>query len=121
MSSLINKHLSNEDVEYFVKNFALLYADDTVVLAETPKELQHALDAVYQYCNDWKLTVNTSKTKIIVFSKGRIRRAPAFTFGSNNIEVVSEYVYLGMLFSSNNSMKPAVLRQLNQPSKLSIV
>ena len=49
--------------------FALLYTDDTIILAETLRELQKPLDAVYQYCNDWKLTVNTSKTKITVFQR----------------------------------------------------
>ena len=49
--------------------FVLLYADDTIVLAENACELQKALDAVHDYCGMYNLTVNTKKTKIIVFSR----------------------------------------------------
>ena len=49
--------------------FVLLYADDTIVLAENACELQKALDAVHDYCGMYKLTVNIKKTKIIVFSR----------------------------------------------------
>ena len=38
----------------------LLYADDTIVLAESVNELQMVLNAVKEYCNKWSLTVNTS-------------------------------------------------------------
>ena len=31
--------------------FVLLYADDTIVLAENACELQNALDAVHEYCD----------------------------------------------------------------------
>ena len=53
-----------------------LYEDDIVVFAESKDELQQSLDALLEYCNRWKLVVNTRKTKInftylgIVFSTG---------------------------------------------------
>ena len=43
--------------------FVLLYADDTIVLAENACELQKALDAVHDYCGMYKLTVNIKKLK----------------------------------------------------------
>ena len=46
----IKEALSDDDVEYFVRIFCLLYADDSVVLAESPTELQAALDAVHGFC-----------------------------------------------------------------------
>ena len=45
--------------------YVLLYADDTIVMAETPDDLQFALNAECDYCQTLHLTVNTSKTKII--------------------------------------------------------
>ena len=45
--------------------FVLLYADDTIVLAENACELQKALDVVHDYCGMYKLTVNIKKTKIV--------------------------------------------------------
>ena len=55
----------NIDVQ--LKLFSLLYADDTIVLAESELELQSALNAVHEYCTKMCLTVNTSKTKIMIF------------------------------------------------------
>lgn len=70
VNRLTLEHLETEDIVVYLKLYVLLYADDTVVLAESPVELQQALDAMYQYCNLWKLNVNTDKTKIVIFFKG---------------------------------------------------
>ena len=43
-----------------------------ILLAETPEQLQKALNAVSDYCSLWKLTVNTSKTEIVIFSSGKV-------------------------------------------------
>ena len=53
-----------------LKLYFLLYADDIVIFSETRDGLQRGLDILFEYCNRWKLTVNTDKTKIIVFRKG---------------------------------------------------
>ena len=55
-----------EDID-LLKLFVLLYADDTIILAENEIELQLALNKVYEYCMMFKLSVNITKTKIIVF------------------------------------------------------
>ena len=57
-----------------LKLFVLLYADNTIILAENEIELQLALNKVYGYCMMFKLYVNTTKTKIIVFSRVKVRR-----------------------------------------------
>ena len=51
--------------ESFMNLYCLLYADDTIILAETPHQLQSALDAVGEYCQKWQLSVNTKKTNIV--------------------------------------------------------
>jgi hypothetical protein len=48
-----------------IKLYLLLYADDTVIFAETAAELQSALNAMYLYCETWKLKVNTAKTNVV--------------------------------------------------------
>ena len=47
--------------------FLLMYADDTVLLAESPENLQTLLNSLQCYTQRWGLTVNTLKTKIVVF------------------------------------------------------
>ena len=43
----------------------------TLIFAESPDELQVALDRMKSYCDKWTLQVNTSKTKVFVFTKGK--------------------------------------------------
>ena len=50
--------------------FLLMYADDIIIMAETPEDLQLGLNIIEQYCNKWKLKLDKNKTKIIVFRKG---------------------------------------------------
>ena len=109
--------LSDDDVEFFVRIFTLLYADDTIVMAESAEELQLALNAVYTYCKDWDLTVNINKTKVVIFSKGKVTLYPAFLFGHDVIEVVEEYTYLGTVFNYNGSFTKAISKQALQASK----
>ena len=69
LSENINKSLSDDDTDVFLKLYMLLYADDTVILAESATELQNALDGMSEYCNIWGLQVNAAKTKIVVVWK----------------------------------------------------
>ena len=71
-------------------------------MAESPGELQHALDVMYEYCENWALSVNVDKTKILIFSRGKIRNKPIFIFNDDEVEVVDSFKYLGVLFNYNN-------------------
>ena len=79
----------------YLKIFVLLYADYTVILAESSDDLQIALDMYASYCRQWKLEINNDKTKVMVFARGR---AVNYIFSINGVqlEVVSEYKYLGI-------------------------
>ena len=52
------------------KIFMLLYADDIVLFANNPEELQEGLDLLSNHCKRWKLKINLAKTKIMVFRRG---------------------------------------------------
>ena len=99
----------------------LLYADDTNVMAETPEKLQVALinniNAVSDYCSLWNLTANTSKTKIIIFSRGKVKRYPDFAFSTEKLDVVDEYVYLGVKFNYNGNYNKMIAKQITQARK----
>ena len=86
----------------YLKLSVLFYADDTVILAESPDDLQYALDKFYVYCTKWKLKVNVDKTKILVFSKGRMIKRN-FYYNEIIIENVKEFKYLGVMFSRTGS------------------
>jgi len=58
LSDVIHGQLSNDSADIFLKLFVLLYADDTIILAESAGQLQNALDGMTQYCRDNKLKIN---------------------------------------------------------------
>jgi hypothetical protein len=89
------------------KLFAILYADDTVLIAENPEELQKQLDRFFIYCNQWNLRINTDKSKLLVFSRGRQKDNDQKRYGNKLIEVVSEFNYLGVIFNKSGSFKTA--------------
>lgn len=80
----------------FVRLFLLFYADDTILMSESPEGLQSALDVFDNYCSEWKLKVNTSKTSI--FAKRKITNK-CFKLGGDTLEIVNFYSYLGLVMN----------------------
>ena len=50
--------------------FLIMYADDMVLLAETPEGLQTLLDSLSEYTHKWDLKLNTNKIKVVAFRNG---------------------------------------------------
>ena len=102
-------NMSQSDISKLVNLSLLLYADDTVIFAENPNDLQDRLQKVELYCNKWKLKLNVNKCKIVIFSRGKVRKYPQFTAGAGGeiIEVVDSFSYLGLKLNHNNKMKVA--------------
>lgn len=98
--------------------FLLMYADDTVLLAESPEGLQSLLDALYSYSTKWDLTVNTDKTKILVFRNGnRSKVNDKWYYNGEELEVVNEFNYLGFLLSFNGKFGNSQKRIAEQGRK----
>ena len=76
--------------------------------------MQKALDALSDDCKQWKITVNASKTKILIFYRGKIRNKSLFKIGIEPVDVVDEYIYLGTTFSCSGSFKKAITKQISQ-------
>ena len=93
--------LSNDEIEVYFKLYILLYADDTVILAESAVELQSALNAMFLYCKSWDLEVNPAKTKITIFSNRKPSDVPKFMYNRQELDVDDSFVYLGTMFSYN--------------------
>lgn len=85
------------------KEIAILaYADDLVLLADTPSEMNLKLKILKEYCDNKGLTVNLGKTKVVIFKKGnkKLKTAPKFMYGEETIEIVNSYEYLGIPFAN---------------------
>ncbi len=85
----------------------LMYADDLVLISGSATGLQRHLDQLASYCNEWCLNVNTSKTKVMVISRNGHKKAEKFNLGGQELELVMEYKYLGVLMHASGSMRPA--------------
>ena len=96
-----------QGIEFVLYLFLLLYADDTVILAECPEDLQRALDILKTYYEFWGLDINVRKTKVMIFSRGKIRKMPKFYFNEEIVDVVWDYKYLGVKCNDNNKFKKA--------------
>jgi hypothetical protein len=47
----------------------LLFADDVVLMAESPRELQTLLQISHQFAKKWNLKFNSKKSKVMVVGK----------------------------------------------------
>ena len=86
----------------------LLYEDDLVLISHSAKGLDKALSVLSQYCENWLLSVDPKKTKVMIFQK-KCRKSilDKYFFQINNqkIEIVNNYTYLGINFSNNGNFK----------------
>lgn len=98
----------------------LLYADDIVILAEDKQILQLMITNLEKYCSKWNLTVNMAKSKIIVFRKGgRLAEQEKWVFKGEQIEIVSQYNYLGVIVTPQMSFLKHIQNR-NSQSKSAI-
>ncbi|MEW8542872.1 MAG: reverse transcriptase family protein, partial [Candidatus Thiodiazotropha sp.] len=107
---------NSQQIYIFTKIFLLLYADDTVIVSEDPDDFQACLNSFLDYCDAWKLQINFSKTKIIIFGARNITNF-RFHMGTTEIEIIKLYKYLGVFFSSSGSFLNARKHIVEQARK----
>ena len=117
VSDMAHILLSNDDIEVYFKLYILLYADDTVIFAESAEELQAALNAMFLYCKSWDLEVNPSKTKITIFCNRKTVNVPKFLYNGQELSVDDNFVYLGTTFSYNGRFTSNNQRLFDQARK----
>ena len=81
----------------------LMFADDIVLFSKSPTGLQEKLNRLEDYCKDWCLSVNTSKTKIMIFNKAGKLIPHQFIYDGKPLECVKSYKYLGIHFCASGS------------------
>ena len=101
--STITEKIQNT-LHTFIQIFVLLYGDDTVIFSESLEGMQKALDIFQEYCNLWKLSVNSSKTKVIVFSKRKGRQNYIVKLNGAELEIVDSLSYLGIVFKYSGNI-----------------
>ena len=56
-----------KELDIYLQLFVLLYADDTILISESPDDFQYILDIFSTYCKGCHLKVNSKKPKTIYF------------------------------------------------------
>ncbi len=97
-----------------------LYADDTVLFAESEEVLQRIVDELDRICKRRKLKVNTSKSKVMVFERAREQTIDfeklyrvgseailgcKIWMGKERMEEVKEVKYLGTIHVNMGAWK----------------
>jgi len=91
------------------ERFALLFADDIVLLSTTPAGLQRQLDSLSNVSRRLGLTVNTGKIKVMVFRRGGfLGRGERWSLDDKMLEVVNSYKYIGFVFTTKLSTTTAL-------------
>ena len=105
-------------VEHFsLKSSCNHHADDAVIFSETPTGLQSGINELQKYCERWKLTLNTTKSLIVVFRKGNQPVSFQWKYDEDNLESVSKIKYLGLMISSNGSFNQTQITVVEQENK----
>jgi hypothetical protein len=80
---------------------SLLFADDLVLLAESPDKLLHSLAVLNDYSKRWGLKINAAKSNILVFrNPGPFNDNTVWKLGRSDLVLqrVDQYKYLGVWF-----------------------
>ena len=114
---MINRDSKGVDIG-LIKLFLLLYADDRTLFSDSTDGLQEGFNILSEYCDRWKLKVNLSKTKVMIFRKcGRLSKDLGFRYKGMEIAIVHQFSYLGVVFTSGGSFSNAQATLAGQAQK----
>ena len=83
----------------------LLFADDVILVSDTVIGLQNQLNILESYSKEWKLSVNISKTEIVIFRRGGpVAAKERWFYDGELLNVSDQYTYLGFLFSNRMNL-----------------
>ena len=82
----VDIHTNEENLFVFVKLLVILYADDAIILSDDAECFQEMLNKFNEYCANWNLKINESKTKIMTFNDYSRKRASLFSKDGHVIE-----------------------------------
>ena len=90
----------------------LLWADDLVLLADTPGGLQKQLDGLFKFVSSYQMIVNEMKTKIVIYGHTNENTQYRFMFNGKPIDIVESYKYLGCIFNACKTVKGNIFKEM---------
>ncbi|OMJ13618.1 RNA-directed DNA polymerase from mobile element jockey [Smittium culicis] len=92
----------------------LLFADDTVLLAESSADLHAALDTITEWSDIWKMAVKASKCGIMTIS-GEL--TTDMTLKDKKVDYTYQYIYLGYIMNSKWDVSGTINNNKNKVRK----
>ena len=100
-------NLTDKDLELLSK-YLIAFADDIVLFTTDPVSLQAQIDQIQRYSLKWGLKINSNKTKVCIFEKRKQDHDETFNIGGEIIDIVDNFVYLGIKFTHTGNLLNAV-------------
>ena len=121
LESVIRKTELNRRGTIMTRSVQILaFADDVNIIARSQRDMSEAFLTLSNAAKEIGLQINYEKTKYqqIMDRTGR-RQIPLqnITIDTHNIEVVTEFVYLGSLVNNNNDMSAEIKRRIYLASR----
>jgi len=113
------------DLPEAVKNFAMLFADDTKLYAvvnndEDHESLQYDMDSLITWSDKWQLSFNATKCKVMHY--GRSNHNYNYTMVTNNVKTnvatTTEEKDLGVVFSTDLKFSTHVATAANKANRV---
>ena len=80
----------------------LMLMDDTVIFATSRKELTKKMEILREYCREYGMKINESKTKFLVIN-GLANDRKDINLEDFKVRHCTSYLYLGVIFTENGS------------------
>ena len=94
----------------------LLYADDISLVCDDIESLTAAVTLMDNTFVQWGLTISTKKTKVLVVGRDAECQAPNIVIRGEKLEVVSQFKYLGSIFTSDSTIDAEVAHRVASAS-----
>lgn len=109
-------HINPISVEGLTGGIAgLMFADDTVLLAESRMDLILKLDIIKQWMSKYQMEINPSKCGIIVVSENdNIEHNDPIIYDMDIIPMVEEYTYLGIQINKDLNLDTMARHRLSK-------
>ena len=91
----------------------LMYADNLCLLAPTRGAMQKLISICVEYCDEFCLSFNVKKSKILVFGKIDSSIITPLTLNDEPIDIVSSWKYLGCTIVSGAKLCFSIASDLN--------
>ena len=108
--------MPENDLDVYLKIVTLLYADGTVIFGTNPKAFQENINVFFVYSRLWKLKVNLSEPKILIFGIRNTNNSE-FKLGDDTIDICDEFKYLGTVFTKQHTSFKAIKHNVDHAKK----